>query len=95
MMALESSLLHQLQHLSRPIQLVIIKRVSNRSTTYLISVIRRLFIKNKLFKVRQVNRYAVIDQRTGNVQVVFARSQREANRQALINFRTGGIIANA
>ena len=52
-------------------------------------------MRNKAFNVRKVNRYAVIDQRTGNVQVVFARSQREANRQALINLRTGGIIANA
>ena len=52
-------------------------------------------MRNIAFNVRKVNRYAVIDQRTGSVLVIFARSQREANRQALINFRTGGIIAYA
>ena len=46
--------------------------------------------------MRKVNRYVVIDSRTGMAQVVFAKSQRDANRQALAHFRVdGGVFASA
>tara|TARA_R100000152_G_C6687816_1_gene120165 strand:+ start:72 stop:230 length:159 start_codon:yes stop_codon:yes gene_type:complete len=52
-------------------------------------------MKNKPFSVRKVNRYVVIDSRTGMVQVVFAKNQREANLQALSRFRANGASACA
>ena len=45
---------------------------------------------------RLPERYAVVDSRTGNVQVIYAHSQVEANTKALVRFRTGGgVIARA